>query len=188
MNIHCKGWCWSWSSNTLTTWCKDPTHWKRVDSLGKDLMWKTEGRKSRRGQRLRWLNGITDLMDMSLSKLRGMVKDREGSLAWCSPLCCRELDMTKWLNSNKDNKRKKREEQREREYFQSYITLMQETAWIPHGNFREVFPGYGNEWSMLHVYTYSSFCVEGTLVFKCLLRSLNKENLELLSDNIIESL
>ena len=57
----------------------------------------------------------------------------------------------------------------------------------PCGNFREVFPGYGNEWSKLHAYIHSSFCVEGTLIFKCLLRSLNKENLELLSDNIIES-
>ena len=29
MNIHWKDWCWSWSSNTLTTRCKEPTHWKR---------------------------------------------------------------------------------------------------------------------------------------------------------------
>ena len=29
MNIHWKGWCWSWSSNTLASWCKEPTHWKR---------------------------------------------------------------------------------------------------------------------------------------------------------------
>ena len=28
-NIHWKDWCWSWSSNTLVTWCKEPTHWKR---------------------------------------------------------------------------------------------------------------------------------------------------------------
>ena len=28
-NIHWKGWCWSWSSNNLATWCKEPTHWKR---------------------------------------------------------------------------------------------------------------------------------------------------------------
>ena len=28
-NIHWKDWCWSWSSNTLATWCKEPTHWKR---------------------------------------------------------------------------------------------------------------------------------------------------------------
>ena len=29
LNIHWKDWCWSWSSNALTTWCKEPTHWKR---------------------------------------------------------------------------------------------------------------------------------------------------------------
>ena len=30
LNIHWKDWCWSWSSNTLATWCKEPTHWKRL--------------------------------------------------------------------------------------------------------------------------------------------------------------
>ena len=29
LNIHWKDWCWSWDSNTLATWCKEPTHWKR---------------------------------------------------------------------------------------------------------------------------------------------------------------
>ena len=68
------------------------------DSLGKTLMLeKIEGRRRRGQQRMRWLDGITDWMDMSLSKLRE-IGDGQGSLVCCSPWGYKVLDMTEPLN------------------------------------------------------------------------------------------
>ena len=79
---------------------------RRVDSLEKTLMLGGIGGRRRRGrQRMRWLDGITDSMDVNLSALQELVMDREawhaaihGGLACCDSWGRKESDMTEWLN------------------------------------------------------------------------------------------
>ena len=82
LNIHWKDWVWSWSSNTLATWQKEP-------------------RQTRGWQRIKLLDGITDSMDMSLSKLRETVKDRE---AWCAQFMGSQRVRHDWATEQQQSK------------------------------------------------------------------------------------
>ena len=70
---------------------------RRTDSLEKTVMLgKIEGRSRQGSQRMRWLDGIIDIMDMSLSMIRELLINR--NLACCSPWGHKELDKTEQLN------------------------------------------------------------------------------------------
>ena len=92
--IHWKNWCFSWSYNTLATWCKDPTHWKRPQC------WeglKAGGEVGNRG----WNGWISSLTQWTWTWQTLGDSKGQWSLACYSPWGCKELDTTEGLNKNK---------------------------------------------------------------------------------------
>ena len=86
LNIHWKDWCWSWSSNTLATWCEEPAHWKRP--------WCWEKLRARGEGDIRgWDGWIASLTQWTWVLAPGD-GEGQGSLACCSPWGRKESDTT----------------------------------------------------------------------------------------------
>ena len=89
LNIHWKNWCWSWNPNTLATWCKELTHWKRPWCWEK---LKAGGEEDDRGWD-GWMESPTQWTWIWVGSGSG-----QGGLACCIPWGCKESDTTEWLN------------------------------------------------------------------------------------------
>ena len=95
LNIHWKDWCWRWGSNTLATWCEEPTYWKRLWCWER-LRARGEGRRQRMMVGwYHWLNGH------EFEQTPGDGKG-QGSLVCCSPWGHKQLDTTEQLNKKTD--------------------------------------------------------------------------------------
>ena len=93
LNIHWKDWCWSWNSNTLATWCEEPTHWERP------CCWERL-RAGGEGDNRGWDGSVASLTQWTwvwANSGRWWRTGKPGMLQSQGP---KELDMTEWLNDN----------------------------------------------------------------------------------------
>ena len=93
LNINWKTLCWSWSSNTLATWCKELTHWKDTDA-------EKDRRQEEKGMTENEMVGWHRRLDGHEFEQALGDDEGQGSLACCNPWGHKESDTTEWLNSN----------------------------------------------------------------------------------------
>ena len=92
LNIHWKGCCWC--LNTLASWRKETTHWKRL------MLGKYEGRKRQGRHIMRWFDGTIHSMNNGLRKLHEMVKDREAWHAEVHGVSKSQTWLSNWTTTN----------------------------------------------------------------------------------------
>ena len=90
-----EGWCWSWNSNTLATWCEELTHLKRPWCWEKSIFPSQEEKGTTEDEDNSWMASLT--RGAEFEQALG-VGDGQGSLACCSPWGGKESDMTEQLN------------------------------------------------------------------------------------------
>ena len=91
LGVRLKDWCWSWNSNTLATWCKELTHWKKF------RCWERLRAGGEGGDR-RWDGLMTSLTQWIWVWETQAVGDGQGGLVCFCSWWCKELDTTEWLN------------------------------------------------------------------------------------------